>query len=259
MDIDRRNPLPLYHQVKLLLLEKIKTQEWKVGATVPSENELRQHLDVSRATVRQAIMELVQTGHLRRIQGKGTIVTEPKVEPIGALTSFTENMRAAGIIPSRRTLHLEWLSPPQDVSSHLFAGQTPSPQRKALFIERVLIADGAPLALQRCWLPRWLVEACPQRFTKDYLDAHSLYRTFEEDCGVTLARAEETLDVILPNGHEQKLLAVPAAQPLMVIHRKTSDANGQPIEFVELLFRSDRYRYKVSLSREPYRGQEVMP
>lgn len=250
--ISRNNPLPLYHQVKLLLLEKIRSNEWGVGTTIPSENELTQQLDVSRATIRQAVAELAKIGHLHRIQGKGTIVTEPKVEPIGALTSFTENMRAAGIVPTHRTLRAEWLIPPDHVAVHLLGKFKPF-TKQAFFIERLLIADGSPLAIQRAWLPRWIVDIEPERFSKHQLDASSLYQTLEQHCGITLERAEETLDIALPSEQEQHLLGVSEHHSLMVIHRTTSDSQNRPVEFAELLFRADRYRYKVTLRRDLYR------
>ncbi len=235
-----------------MLLEKIRSNEWEVGTTIPSENELTRQLDVSRATVRQAVAELAKTGHLHRIQGKGTIVTEPKVEPIGALTSFTENMRAAGIVPTHRTLRAEWLTPPDHVAAHL-SSKSKSFTKQAFFIERLLIADGLPLAIQRAWLPQWIVDIEPERFSKTQLDAGSLYQTLEQRCGITLERAEETLDIALPTEQEQRLLGVSDRHSLMVIHRTTSDSQNRPVEFAELLFRSDRYRYKVTLSRDLYR------
>lgn len=250
--VSRDNPLPLYHQVKLVLLEKIRSDEWGVGTTIPSENELTQQLEVSRATIRQAVAELAKTGHLHRIQGKGTVVTEPKVEPIGALTSFTENMRAAGITPTHRTLHAEWLTPPDHIAAHL-SGKLKPFIKQAFFIERLLIADGSPLAIQRAWLPQWIIDIEPERFSKHQLDASSLYRTLEQYCGITLERAEETLDIALPGEQEQHLLGVSEHHSLMIIHRTTSDSQNRPVEFTELLFRADRYRYKVTLRRDLYR------
>ncbi len=250
--IDRHSPLPLYHQVRLVLLERIRSREWEVSTTIPSENELVRKLNVSRATVRQAVAELVKTGHLRPIQGKGTIVTEPKVEPIGALTSFTENMRAAGLTPTRETLRAEWLIPPVHVDAHL-SDKTKPASKRAFFIERLLMADGVPLAIQRAWLPRWIIDINPERFSKAELDVGSLYQTLGECCGISLNRADETLDIALPTEQEQHLLRVSSNHPLMVIHRTTSDIQGRPVEFAELLFRSDRYRYKVTLIRDLYR------
>lgn len=247
--VDRNNPIPLYHQLKHLFLTEITEGSWKTGALIPAELDLAEEFGVSRATVRQALMALVQTGHLHRIQGRGTIVTEPKVEPLGALTSFTENMQAAGIVPARRTLIAEWRSPPDDVKINLAGGRS-----RAYYVERLLIGDGTPLGLQRAWYPAWLVQNEEEHFSKTSLDRHSLYEILQTRCGAVLDVAEETIDVLLPDADEARLLDVALDQPVMLIHRNTFDPAARLIESVELLYRSDRYRYRVTLSRSHRKG-----
>src|ERR1700726_2162571 len=134
--LTKDNRLPLYQQLKEMFLEEIASGTWKIGSTIPSELEIANQFNLSRATVRQATMDLVQTGHLRRIQGKGTIVTEPKIEPLAALTSFSENMKAAGITPGWRTFVVEWKSPPPQIAERL-----QQPVGRALYVERLLLGD----------------------------------------------------------------------------------------------------------------------
>jgi GntR family transcriptional regulator len=236
--------LPLYQQLKEMFLQEIRQGTWKTGATIPSELEIAKRFSLSRATVRQALTDLVQTGYLRRIQGKGTIVTEPKIEPLAALTSFSENMKAAGIVPTRRTLAVEWKVPTPDMAETLR-----QPGGQALYVERVLIGNGRPLALQRSWYPARLVEEQRDLFTKEYLDHNSIYETLQTRCGAVLHTADETIDVGMPNKAEMKLLELRSGQPVMIIHRNTFDPFLRTIESVELLFRSDRYRYRVTLTR----------
>jgi DNA-binding LacI/PurR family transcriptional regulator len=62
------------------LLQSLKDGSLKVGDRMPSEPELIAKYGVSRATVREAIISLEQEGWVRRVQGKGTFVSErPKV------------------------------------------------------------------------------------------------------------------------------------------------------------------------------------
>lgn len=238
--------LPLYQQLKEMFLEEISKGGWKIGTTIPSELEIAGRFNVSRATVRQAIMDLVHAGHLRRIQGKGTIVTEPKIEPLAALTSFSENMKAAGITPGWRTFLVEWKSPSQQIAERL-----QQPSGRALYVERLLLGDDRPLALQRAWFPSWLVDQHKDYFTKEYLDHHSLYETLRMKCGAVLHTAEETIDVGMPNLAQAKVLNLRKGQPVMLIHRDTFDTALRTIESVELVFRSDRYRYRLTLTRSP--------
>ena len=195
---------------------------------------------------RQAILDLVHAGYLWRVQGKGTVVTEPKIEPLAALTSFSENMKAAGITPSWRTLLVEWKYPTKQAKERL-----QQVDGHALYVERLLLGDDRPLALQKAWYPSRLVELQKDVFTKEYLDHHSIYETLQTKCGAVLHIAEETIDVGMPNRVEAKLLNLRKGQPVMLIHRDTFDSFQRIIESVELVFRSDRYRYRLTLTRSP--------
>jgi DNA-binding LacI/PurR family transcriptional regulator len=61
-------------QVETFLLERIGSGVWPVGAKVPSERELAEQLDVSRTTVRNAVLALTSRGLFARSVGQGTFV-----------------------------------------------------------------------------------------------------------------------------------------------------------------------------------------
>ena len=72
--LDRNGGVLLYHQVEEFIRQKIQTGEWAKGYQLPSEPELAKAFDVSRATIRQSIFNLVQKGMLERRHGTGTYV-----------------------------------------------------------------------------------------------------------------------------------------------------------------------------------------
>ncbi len=93
MLIDRNNRLPLYIQLKELIIEKIENGEWKRGEAIPTEMDLQKTLEVSRTTVRQAFTELVFEGILERKLGKGTFVADEKFKPTRpGITGFTKDI-----------------------------------------------------------------------------------------------------------------------------------------------------------------------
>lgn len=81
MKLDRHSSIPLYAQLRELILERIQEGAYAPGSKIPSEMEFCQELDLSRPTVRQAVAELVADGVLEIHKGKGTFVTE-EVEKI---------------------------------------------------------------------------------------------------------------------------------------------------------------------------------
>jgi len=65
-----------YEIIKTDLLDKIRRGELKESDRVPSENKLADIYGVSVITTRKALTDLVASGHIFRIKGKGSFVSE---------------------------------------------------------------------------------------------------------------------------------------------------------------------------------------
>ncbi len=61
-------------QVESFLMDRIESDAWPVGEKIPSERDLAAQLDVSRTTVRNAILALTSRGFFERAVGQGTFV-----------------------------------------------------------------------------------------------------------------------------------------------------------------------------------------
>ena len=72
--IDRASPIPIYHQLKMLIRERIKSGVWGPGDRIPTERELCHMYNISRSPVRQALNQLAREGVLTRRPGLGTFV-----------------------------------------------------------------------------------------------------------------------------------------------------------------------------------------
>ena len=77
--IERESPIPLYYQLKQLLVERIKHNELQPGDIFPTEEQLQKKYQLSRTTVRQALKELEIEGLISRHRGRGTFVSRPKI------------------------------------------------------------------------------------------------------------------------------------------------------------------------------------
>lgn len=71
IQVTRRN---VTEQVLEYLKEQISQGRWGYGEKIDSENRLSYELQVSRASVRHAIQQLIALGVLESFQGKGTFV-----------------------------------------------------------------------------------------------------------------------------------------------------------------------------------------
>ncbi len=79
-EIDRTLPIPVYYQLKLLILKQIESGELGPGEKLPTEAELCERYGISRTPVRQALLELVREGVLTRRAGRGTFVVPKNQE-----------------------------------------------------------------------------------------------------------------------------------------------------------------------------------
>src|SRR4051794_28691623 len=97
MKVGYDNSVPLYDQVKRLILSDIKSGTHRAGTYLPSETDLCRHYGVSRITLRRAVSELCSEGYLKRVHGKGTLITEPRLkQALVSLSGFTESLASLG-------------------------------------------------------------------------------------------------------------------------------------------------------------------
>ena len=242
------NPhLPLYEQVKRNLIDRIEAGNLEPGDQLPSEKELENEFGVSRVTVRRALQDLAHEDRIVRVAGKGSFVLQPKIEPLTALTSFNENMKAQGYNPSYRDTIVSHVTPPSEICNLLQI----SDSAKTLRIERLMLADGLPMAIQEAYLSYHLVADSINFFTSEVLNNISLYKILELEVGIRLYRADEWVDASKARPDEADKLDITQGDSVMVIERLTFSEAEFPVEYVKLVFPAERYRYKVELFRPP--------
>jgi GntR family transcriptional regulator len=241
MPINRDSPVPLHHQVRNYLLGCIERAELLPVQKLLQEREYAARFGISLAPVRQAILDLVKEGYLYRVPGRGTFVREQKVEEkISILSSFTESMRAKGLSAVLRVIELRVGKAPAAVRAMLGADD-----QQFVFLQRVALVDGEAIALLSSSLPARLV---PGLETLD-LNGQSLYKTLEERYGIVLARAESTIEVVRCRGTQSTVLGIPQGTPMLQVEGKTYDVTDQFVEFAQVLYRADRFRFTIESFR----------
>jgi GntR family transcriptional regulator len=102
---DPSSPVLLYLQLSGFFRERITSGEWSRGIQIPTEAELCESYDVSRTTVRQALVLLERDGLLLRGRGKGTFVRGPSLTVAPrSVSSFSAELRDLGMTPGARIL-----------------------------------------------------------------------------------------------------------------------------------------------------------
>jgi len=241
--IDPYNALPKYYQLASILRQKIDDGEWEPRSPIPSERQLEQIYNISRTTIREAVDHLVRQGFLYREHGRGTFVSPQKLQKgLMELTSFSEDLLKRGITPGQVIRELSWVVPAPAILQRLeLAAGT-----EVLRIQRVRLGDQVPIGLQTSFIAL----SKEQNITREEMEtAGSLYSILQEKFGIIPTEADETLEVTLATPEEASLLQIEAGAPLLLNERLLFSQNRTPVEFVKILYRGDRYRYYVRLSR----------
>lgn len=236
MKLTGGGPVPKHVLLRDAIAELVRG-ELGPDAAIPSERELMATYGVSRATVRKAIDSLVNDGLLRRTHGRGTFVARPRLESQLHLASFSQDMRRRGLVPSTRLLRVELAAAPDDAAAALGL----EPGALAWRLDRVRLADGQPIALERGWYPH---EPLPD-LDRQTLSG-SLYAILSDVYGLGIDHAEQTLWGESADAETARLLDAPLHTPLLVF-RRVSRAGEQPLEHVISWYRGDRYQVHMSL------------
>jgi GntR family transcriptional regulator len=229
--------VPKYFRLKETLLSSI--HGLPAGSPIQAERVLCERFGVSRTTVRQALQELVHEGRLYRLQGKGTFVAHPKLVQTIQLTGHTEDMQARGLRPASRLLATSRVPAPAAAAEALQLLEGTELAK----IERLRLADGEPMAAETVFLEAARFPDVERRI--EY--SASLYQLLREGYGVQLAGGEETIESASAGPEDAALLGTLVGAPLLLLHRRTWEDGGRPVEFVQSLYRGDRYRLVAHL------------
>jgi DNA-binding LacI/PurR family transcriptional regulator len=93
-------PTSIRTQLRDILLQEIKDGRFTEGGRIPSERDLAERYGISRASVRETITELINSGILFRTVGKGTYVAA-----VSARAQATAQTRNVGFLISEDIFH----------------------------------------------------------------------------------------------------------------------------------------------------------
>ncbi len=239
--LERSNPLPLYYQLKEVLRQQIRAGHLTPHSAIPSEPELVAHYHVSRATVRQALTELVHEGLLYRQHGKGTFVCEPRVQhSLSELTSFTDEIQRRGQKPGSILLVSELIRGSDEVRQQLRL----TDEEQVVRLERIRTVDDQPVIYEVAYLPYPRATGVYQQAAD--LSGYSLYALMTAE-GLTPYLSEQTLCGDLPSAREADLLRLHSERPGMRSTSTLFDQTGSPIACIQSFSVSDRYPIQMTL------------
>lgn len=234
--------VPLYHQLKDFLRDKIESGEWQPGQRIPPERELCGAFNVSRATTTQALNDLERMGLVERRQGKGTFVARPKlVQSLLGFYTFTEGTLAGGLKPIIRILSIEVVAPAARHAKMLGI----SPSAKVIRIERLRLVNGEPVLLDECFIPYAL---CPALIHED-LESSFLHDVLSDKYGIRMVEQEKWVEPVVLDDYEAGLLRTKRGALGLLVERVAYTEGKKPMEFRKMLVPGHRCKYVVEVTR----------
>ncbi|HML36530.1 MAG TPA: GntR family transcriptional regulator [Bacillota bacterium] len=242
--IDKSVPIPLYFQLKQLILSEIQDGNYKSGDMIPTENEISDAFKISRTTVRQAVTELVQEGWLYRVKSKGTFVSLPKINQdfIKKLESFNDQIIRAGMEPSTEVLELKTMPATEVVAKHLEIKENES----VIFLYRKRLADGEPIVTIKTYLP---YDTCS--FVMEHnLEQERLYAILRQSPATTVFRVERIVEAVEATAEDANLLNIKKGKPIQHFTSTGYSTFGKPIEYSLARYRGDRNSFEITVFPE---------
>ena len=235
--------IPLYYQLENILREKIKSGEYGPGDPFPTEDQLAQSYRVSRITVRQALSALEKDSLITRSRGRGSFVTEGQthLEPM-KLTGMIEDVISMGIKTKTRIINFGFVHPPKKVTESLDLNE----DAKVLRVERIRLIKGSPVSYTVSYIPSDL----GKKISIKDLTIQPILNVLEKKCKVKISRGFQIIEATVADSRIASFLDVMTGAPLLKIERTVFDISNRPVEYILILYRSDRYHYSVELVRK---------
>jgi GntR family transcriptional regulator len=237
--IDKKSRIPLYAQLIDIIVGKMNSGELKENDKLPSERELCDFYDVSRTTVRQAMVELENEGYIYKEHGKGSFVS-PKVytQSLVKMYSFTEEMKKLGKKPRSEIISFDMVPATVNVAKKLLLEEFDQVYR----LVRLRLADDEPIMYETTYMP---VNILPNLSLED-LKNSSLYGIFQVKYAYVISNAFESFRAVSIRDVEEPYLLVKAGLPALKIER-TAFADSKALEYTISVARGDKYVYTTEL------------
>ncbi|MBM6615819.1 trehalose operon repressor [Desemzia sp. RIT804] len=225
-----------FSEIYLDLEADILNQRYRPGELLPSENKLAMNYNVSRETIRKALVLLLESGYIQKQQGKGSIVLD--VErfnfPVSGLTSYKELQQTQHIkgktiltVNQRQLLpeHVtQQLDLPIDTEVH--------------YIERQRQVDGESVILDKDYLVTSIIPQVPDKEAEN-----SLYHYIEEVLGLTIGYAQKEFTVEPITKEDKLLMDLHNDSHVVVVRSSVYLEDTRFFQYTESRHRLDKFRF----------------
>jgi GntR family transcriptional regulator len=234
--------LPLYAQVKDLIVKRIGSGEWEPGEMIPNEFQLASEFNVSQGTVRKALIALEVDKLIIRRQGRGTYVARHTGQRMLFQFFRIVGHNSQPLIPSSRPLSQTLVKADKRQAEllNVKVGQS------LHAITRIRYFENDPAIFEKIYVPVSLMPDLDMVLGKIMVE--EMYSIYQERYMTTVARAKDKIRAVAATQEDAKHLRVPLHEPLLEITRVASDLNERTIEMRVSRCKTSAYSYATDVT-----------
>ncbi|HEL1593029.1 TPA: trehalose operon repressor [Streptococcus suis] len=224
-----------YQEIYNDLKEKIRTNIYPAGASLPTEQQLQEEYGVSRDTVRKALSILTEGGLIQKVQGRGSMVLKQEVLnfPVSGLTSYQELTNSLQLSTQTQVISLDLVT----VNSSLASLTGFEPFSKVWKVVRTRSIDGKISVVDTDYL---LVDIVPE-LTQEIAE-HSIYEYLEGQLGLDISYAQKEITVE-PTSWEERDLMQSQDDYLVLIKSRVYLGDTRQFQYTESKHKIDKFRF----------------
>ena len=247
MPIINEDKRPLYLRIKEYLEKKINNGDYKPGDKLPSENKLSKSLEVSRASLREALRVLEEEGKIVKQQGIGTFVNKPTPKfkkGIEKLNSVTETIEKEGFQAGTEKLDIKEMKISESLKEKIH-GVSNEEIDRVLRIERVRTADNIPVVY--C-IDHLILKYLDKNYIQEYFES-SLFEVLKNIYGINVKNAVTNIVAVTADKYVSSFLKIKKETPLLLLEQYHYDDKNRMVLFSQNYFRNDQFQFKVMRKR----------
>ncbi|MDZ4993263.1 UTRA domain-containing protein [Clostridium perfringens] len=240
----------LHNKIENYILDRIESGEWLEGEVLPTEMKLAETFSVSRPTVRQALNSLVNKGYLKRVKGRGTFVTKPKIvqDNTRFIESYNREMNNKGLLPVTKVLGKDIILADSKISEKLEIGEGDKVIRieRLRFVERDNkndVISNKPVLLTTVYLPYKVAK----EVLGNNLENTSLYDILES-MDLKVCRVVREIEAKNADYKTARLLEIDERNAIHYLSSVGYLKSGKPIEYSESIYPGERNKFIVELN-----------
>ena len=239
MEILKHDKRPLYLKIKEHIENLIDQKIYEAGDKLPSETSFAKKLDVSRASLREALRVLEKEGKIIKSQGVGTFVSKPIPRfkrGIEELFSVTDTIKNEGFTPGTRDLTIE----KEKIDKHLALKMNIKEAEEVLKLQRVRTADNKAVVFCIDYLN---TKIFPIDVDDDF--SSSLFELLENKYDLKIKYAVTEIIPVTAKDKLMEKLNVKKYSPILLLEQMHFDAQERLFLYSKNYFRSDQFQFKV--------------